>query len=98
MIYFIRYDIKIHDESSHMVDIGSKARCWVKATSLDAADVIVRDALKEYNWKILKLQEGHEVDLSYYTGESNERDNYLEAKTTGLLIMIDTKPQRKLST
>ncbi len=95
MIFFLTYNIKIHDEHADVEDIGSTAACWINADSIAKADFKVRESIREYNWKILRLVNGQEVNRNDYTEGSTELQYFMEATNKGRLIRINTRPRRK---
>lgn len=93
-IIFLKFNIKVHDDSSIYEDNNSTLDCWIKSENFEDAILIVEKSVIEYNWKILECIKSEIISLDKI---SNPRDKEIYKNTIekGEHYILNIKPQKK---
>jgi hypothetical protein len=88
------FNIKIHDESSDYEDIGSTMKCWVYTNSFNEAEIIIKQSINEYNWKLGDCIEKKKIPKEDYKDNIRDKEYLEKAEQLGSCGLIHTKPRK----
>lgn len=93
-IIFLKFNIKVHDDSSIYEDNNSTLDCWIKSENFEGAISIVEKSVIEYNWKILECIESEIISIDKINTE-RDKEIYKNTIEKGEYYILNIKPQKK---